>query len=109
MAEIPLPFTGLLGKNMTKVLFFIFYLPRPCKRITLGGAFLGFHFWHLVTLNVKNVKIHPFPHTRLIWGEALEKAVGTPLFPINPRELSQKLKLRKAPSYTSKLHSSSSS
>jgi hypothetical protein len=50
MAEIPLPFAGLLGKNMTKVLFLVLYLPRPGEGKTLRGAFLGFHFWHNATL-----------------------------------------------------------
>jgi hypothetical protein len=33
-----------------------------------------------------------FPKTRLVSGRALEKAAKSPLFPLNPRLLSQKLK-----------------
>jgi hypothetical protein len=50
MAEIPLPFTGLFGKNMAKVLFLVLYLARPGEGITLRGAFFSLHFWHNATL-----------------------------------------------------------
>jgi hypothetical protein len=32
------------------------------------------------------------PKTRLVWGPVLEKAVKTLLFPLNARQLSQKLR-----------------
>jgi hypothetical protein len=46
MAEIPLPFGRLFGKNMAQVLFFVLNLACSGKRIALGGALLGFHLWH---------------------------------------------------------------
>jgi hypothetical protein len=50
MTEIPLPFSGLLGKNMAKVLFLVLYLACPGEGIALCGAFFGLHFWHTATL-----------------------------------------------------------
>jgi hypothetical protein len=46
VTEIPLPFTGLFGKDMAKVLLFILYLAGSGKGIALGGAFFSFHFRH---------------------------------------------------------------
>jgi hypothetical protein len=50
MAEIPLPFGGFFGENMTKVLLLVFHLPRSGKGVALGRALLCFHLWHNATL-----------------------------------------------------------
>jgi hypothetical protein len=46
MAEIPLPLTGFLGKNMAQVLFFVLYLASPGERVALGGALFSLHLRH---------------------------------------------------------------
>jgi hypothetical protein len=45
-AEIPLPFGGLLGKDMPEVLFLVFNLTASRKRVPFGRAFLGLHLGH---------------------------------------------------------------
>jgi hypothetical protein len=46
MAEIPLPFGGLLGKDMPEVLLLVFNLAASRKGIPLGRAFPGLHLGH---------------------------------------------------------------
>jgi hypothetical protein len=50
-SKVSFTLTGLFGKNMAEVLFLVFNLASPGKRIALGRALFGFHFWHFATLN----------------------------------------------------------
>jgi hypothetical protein len=50
MAEIPLPFAGLFGKYVAKVLLLILYFTGPGEGVPFGGALLGFHLGHIKPL-----------------------------------------------------------
>jgi hypothetical protein len=46
VAEIPLAFGGLFGKDMPEVLFLVFNLTASRKGVPFGRAFLGLHLGH---------------------------------------------------------------